>query len=78
MSLATIINELWRFFKDNVVRILIGALVISVITVGARYFITDILLSDRQEAADYLEEVYTQEPSSFKAVVTIEDGQIFS
>lgn len=78
MSLATIINELWRFFKDNIVRILIGALVISVITVGARYFITDILLSDRQEAADYLEDVYTQEPSSFKAVVTIEDGQIFS
>lgn len=78
MSLATIISELWRFVKDNIVRILIGALVISIITVGARYFITDILLSDRQEAADYLEKVYTQEPSSFKAVVTIEDGQIFS
>lgn len=78
MSLATIISELWRFFKDNLVRIIIGAFVVSVITVGARYFITDILLSDRQEAADYLEGVYSQEPSSFKAIVTIEDGQVFS
>lgn len=71
-------NELWRFFKDNLLRIVIGSLLIAIITVGARYFITDFIFSDKQEAADYLETVYSQEPSSFKAVVTIEDGQIFS
>lgn len=78
MSLATITNELWRFIKDNLLRILIGSLVISVLTVGARYFITDFLFSDRKEAVEYLETVYSQEPSSFKAIVTIEDGQILS
>ncbi|XJS10081.1 hypothetical protein ACF3NG_08035 [Aerococcaceae bacterium WGS1372] len=78
MSLATITNELWRFFKDNLLRIIIGSVLISVITVGARYFITDFIFFDRHEAVAYLETVYSKEPSSFKAVVTIEDGQIFS
>lgn len=78
MSLATVMSELWRFFKDNLLRIIIGSLLISVITVGARYFITDYIYSDKQESVEYLETVYSQEPSSFKAIVTIEDGQVFS
>lgn len=78
MSLVTIINEILRFLKDNIIRIILGALAIALLTVGARYFISTILLTDQQEAADNLEQILEQEPASFRAIVTIEDGQIFS
>lgn len=78
MSLTTIISELWRFFKDNILRILLGALLVAFLTVGGRYLISNYLFADQKESADYLAEIYKQEPASFKAVVTIEDGQLFS
>lgn len=68
MSLVTIISELWRFFKNNIVKILVGAVIIAVITMGVRIALnmyvdeattqseeqeTVLELSDEEMAASY-------------------------
>ncbi|AXY24835.1 hypothetical protein CL176_01710 [Suicoccus acidiformans] len=78
MSLVTIIQELWRFVKDNRFRILLGTLLGAVLVVGLRYAITNYVLRDSREAFNELREVYSQEPAEFQILVTIEDGQLFS
>lgn len=78
MSLITVISELWRFFKDNFLRILLGAVLIAFLTVGGRYVVSNYLFADQKASADYLSHIYSQEAASFRAVVTIEDGQLFS
>ncbi|MBG9980851.1 hypothetical protein HZY91_07730 [Facklamia sp. DSM 111018] len=78
MSLVTIVSEFWRFFKDYFWRIMMGAVIVSVLTVGGRYFINRFLYRDNQEAYQQLSEIYSQEPASFQIVVTMEDGSIFT
>lgn len=78
MSLLTIIGELWRLLKDNIVRILLGSILVSFLVVGGRYMLGQYLYGDVQSSSQYLQEVFQQEPASFKVIVTIEDGQILS
>lgn len=40
MSLLTIIAELWRFIKNNIIKIIIGAVIIMGLTIGARLLLT--------------------------------------
>lgn len=78
MSLVTIVSEIWRFFRDYFWRIIMGAIIVSILTVGGRYFINSFLYRDTQEAYRNLSEIYNQEPASFQIVVTMEDGSIFT
>lgn len=78
MSLATIISEIWRLFKDRLKTILLGAFIIGLLAAGGRYFLGQYLYGDLQEASSHLNHVFQQEPASFRAIVTIEDGQVLS
>lgn len=78
MSLATIISEIWRLFRDRLKTIFFGAFIIGLLAAGGRYFLGHYLYGDLQEASSHLEHVFQQEPASFRAIVTIEDGQILS
>ncbi|OYQ66692.1 hypothetical protein [Aerococcus sp. 1KP-2016] len=40
MSLLTIIAELWRFFINNIVKIIIGTIIVMAITIGARVLLS--------------------------------------
>lgn len=41
MSLLTIIAELWRFFINNIIKIMIGAIIVMGLTLGARMLLTN-------------------------------------
>ncbi|WP_290491796.1 MULTISPECIES: hypothetical protein [unclassified Aerococcus] len=41
MSLLTIIAELWRFFINNIIKIIIGAIIVMGLTLGARMLLTN-------------------------------------
>lgn len=51
MSLLTIIAELWRFIKDNILKILIGAVVVMALTIGARVLLTNYIENSAMETA---------------------------
>ena len=78
MSIVTIIKEFWRFTLNNLWRILLGALVCSLISIGGRYAIHHFLYRETDEAYRHLSQVYQQEPASFQMIVTMEDGSIFT
>lgn len=78
MSLATLIKEFWRFIKENLLRIMMGVVMVVVLVVSGRYFLNRWVRQDTRPAYDYLAEVYQQEPASFQMIVTMEDGSIFS
>lgn len=78
MSLLTIIAEYWRFLKANLWRLLLGAVLGALILLGARYLLGQVWLSNRNEAYQYLNRVYQQEPAEFQAIISIEDGQLFT
>ncbi|MCI5775930.1 MAG: hypothetical protein MR008_05675 [Aerococcus sp.] len=91
MSLATILSEFWRFIKDNIIKLLIGAVIIAALTVVARVYLNqkvqdakfqateDISQQDIDRSYDYLSEVYAQEPAEFEFVVINDiDGSLQS
>ena len=78
MSLLTMIREFWRFIKDYRMKILLGSVVVALLAVGGRYFLSQTQLEDTQEHYDYLANVYQQTPASLEMVATLEDGQLFT
>lgn len=90
MSVVTILKEFWRFFKDYFVKILLGAVLVGVLTMGLKWAFDAYTESLYQDAAaedqnpellaeqmDYLAEIYQEEPAEFTFVVQLEDGAIF-
>ena len=79
MSLLTILQELWRFIKDYSLRILLGAVAVSILAVAGRYYLADLFIEEGQdEAYAYLSEVYAQTPASLEMIVTLEDGTVYT
>lgn len=78
MSIVTLISEAWRFIKDYKWRLLLGAILVSLLTMTGRFFIHRFLYSDNLDAYNHLVDVYQQEPASFQMVITMEDGSIFT
>lgn len=93
MSLATIISELWRFCKENLLKIIGGAAVLTALIFGLRLLLTDhpeealIAPADQTVQADKatleaskerLKTVYDQEPAEFQFSALVEDGNVFS
>lgn len=84
MSLVTLIAELWRFIKDNIWKILIGALTMALVTIGIRFLLNqrvedayfktneEITKEKVQESYDLLSEVYEQEPAEFSFIAMSE------
>lgn len=86
MSLTTVFSELWRLLKDNWLKILIGAIIFSILTVISQIFLTkyaDRLFSEPIEdevpgQEEYLTEIYSQEPAGFQFITQKEDGDLFT
>lgn len=51
MSLLTIIAELWRFIKHNIFKIIIGAVIVMALTIGARLLLTNYIENSAMETA---------------------------
>ncbi|WP_124058605.1 hypothetical protein [Vaginisenegalia massiliensis] len=77
MSLLTLIQELWRFFKDYLVKIVLGAIFVGLLTSGGRYFLTNQQVEGQKEAYNHLVQVYSQEPAEFQFILTNADGTLF-
>lgn len=78
MSLVTMIQELFRFIKDNLWKILIGAIIVSLVVVGLRYQTGQLDSLEMEEAYQDLMVRYDNEPAEFQFVVTKEDGTLFN
>lgn len=91
MSLATILSEFWRFIKDNIIKILVGAVIVAALTIEARIYLNqkvqdvkfqateEITQQDIDDSYNYLSEVYAQEPAEFQFVVINDiDGSLHS
>lgn len=78
MSLSTIISEYWRFIKENRFRLLIGIFVGVIVVLGSRFALSQLWLDGRSSDYQTLAKVYQQEPAEFQAVISIEDGQLFT
>jgi hypothetical protein len=93
MSLTTTLSEIWRFIKDNKVKILIGAILISVLAVigngvlqrigeqspeQEQSTMSEVPSENLQESREYLTQIYEQEPATFEMFVQLEDGNVFS
>lgn len=78
MSLVTLISELWRFFKDYLIKILFGAIITAILVVGLRYLLTPDIDEEVVSHYDYLQNVYSQEAAEFQAIVVNEDGTLFN
>ena len=79
MSLNTLIYELFRFIKDNITKLLLSALVVSLVLTGGKYYLTtkDQEEEDLASAYESLLTVYEQEPAEFKFIIQNEDGTFF-
>lgn len=79
MSLNTIVYELLRFLKDNIIKIALSAFVFSLVLTGGKYYLaTRQRTEDNLIAAyDALSVIYEQEPAEFKFVVQNPDGTLF-
>lgn len=90
MSVVTILKEFWRFFKDYFVKILLGAVLVGILTLGVKWAFDSYTASLYQDAGGeeqnpellaeqmaYLEDIYQEEPAEFTFVVQLEDGDIF-
>lgn len=52
MSLTTILSEIWRFIKDNMIKILAGALIMSVLAVLSSLFLPNLMGQSSEEVTD--------------------------
>lgn len=85
MGLTTILSEIWRFIKDNFIKILVGAVIISVMVVLSSLFLPNLMEQSSEEVADedtkasreYLMNIYEQDPAEFEIFVQLEDGNVF-
>lgn len=60
MSLTTILSELWRFIKDNFIKILVGAILTSILAVLVSLFLPNLMGQTTSESPE--EEQLTQLP----------------
>lgn len=93
MSLTTILSEIWRFIKNNFLKIISGALIIGVLAVLGSLFLPNLIeqpseeiseeftqttpSEDAKESREYLTHIYEQEPAEFELFIQLEDGNIF-
>ncbi|MBF6626537.1 hypothetical protein IU402_08140 [Aerococcaceae bacterium zg-BR9] len=77
MSIVTIISEFTRFIKDYLLKILLGAVLISIACMGFKYYSESM---PKEETAAYqdLKERYAQEPAEVHFIVSKEDGTFFN
>lgn len=78
MNLSTILREFWRMLRDHLLMIVLSSLLIGGLSAFLRYQITNYRLSEIKEPIDHLTQVYQQQPATFKAIVLVEDGQLFN
>lgn len=52
MSLTTILSELWRFMKENWLKILAGAIIISVLAVLSSFFVPNLMGQSPEEVVE--------------------------
>lgn len=73
------IYELFRFIKDNIAKLLLGALAVSLLLTGGKYYLAtkDQTEEDLVSAYESLVTIYEQEPAEFKFIVQNEDGTLF-
>ncbi|MDK7050455.1 hypothetical protein ACWOE5_06860 [Aerococcus sanguinicola] len=87
------ISELWRFCKENLLKIILGAAVLTALLFGLRVLLTDHPEESLSSAADQtvqadeatleaskegLKTAYSQEPAEFQFSALVEDGNVFS
>lgn len=92
MSLTTILGEIWRFIKENILRIVIATVIFAVISVLCIQFLLprfdralmddeadQLTISQEQykQSTDYLADIYAVEPAEFDLFVQIGDGSTF-
>ncbi|MBK0347368.1 hypothetical protein JDW15_01795 [Aerococcaceae bacterium zg-ZJ1578] len=77
MSIVTMISEFTRFLKDYLVKIVIGAVLISIACMGFKYF-DESMTSDDSAAYQSLKTRYEQEPAEVQFIVSKEDGTFFN
>ena len=78
MNLSTILREFWRMLREHLLMIVLSSLLIGGLSAFLRYQVTSYRLSDLEEPINHLTQVYKQEPATFKAIVLVEDGQLFN
>lgn len=78
MNLSTILREFWRMLRDHILIVVLSSLLIGGLSVFFRYQITNYRLSEIKEPINHLIQVYQQQPATFKAIVLVEDGQLFN
>lgn len=89
MNLLTLISELWRFFIENLKKILGLTILLALVIVGIAYGVQSlpqnhlIGIQDEPVSAEQLKKdnerlskVYTQEPAEFQFVVSDRNGEI--
>lgn len=59
MSLITILSEIWRFFKDKLLKIFIGAILVSILAVLSRQFLPNLMNQPIDESQTNLQEQST-------------------
>lgn len=77
MSLWEIMTEIIRFMRNQWIKIVLGAILFSVIAVGIRYVTSGPASPDLQAAYEDLYERYAQEPAEVQFIVINEDGTVF-
>lgn len=77
MSLSTVIRELWHFFLDYIWKFILWGIIGAVFLTFGHWLLAEHRESIDQEAYDYLEMVYSQEPAEFQALISLEDGEVF-
>ncbi|MDO4432597.1 MAG: hypothetical protein Q4B80_04685 [Aerococcaceae bacterium] len=78
MNLGTILSEWCRFIKAHCVKIILGAFIVCAAVVAGRYYLSGKQQHEQQEAYDYLQHIYQQEPAEVQFVINNEDGTLFS
>lgn len=78
MSLLTLVQELWRFIKQHFKNLIVGALIGMFFVLLVRYALGIVLLNRRDDSYQYLSHIYSQEPAEFQAIISLDDGQIFT
>jgi uncharacterized protein (UPF0335 family) len=92
MSLTTILSELWRFIKDEKIKIFVGSLVISALVIIGMNVVPNLISQpsvsdegeidgiskeDMVESREYLTNIYEQTPADFEIFTQMEDGNVF-
>lgn len=91
MSLHTLLFELWRFFKDYFLKIILGTALVAILATVGGYWLNnkhseealdkltpgEVTQEAVLDAKSNLKTIYSQEPASIRFIVIQEDGNVF-